>query len=101
MILKSFSLSTEDIIINCIDNHSKELVQRWMLKLHTTPKKPNKTISEEIRIGYDKGIKVPYHNRASEYCIFDVLSSHPHILRVFLLFLLIKIGYFLKVGYRC
>jgi hypothetical protein len=88
--LTSFQKGKIDILVNCIDNRTKALVQRWMFKLNTVGRTPTEVQSEELRVGDTRTFKLPYKNASMEYCEFNVNSSQPDVLSVIFFFLRIQ-----------
>ena len=80
--VRSFEPGEIQLIVNCVDNHSKELVQGWTFVLNSSPSEPSKIIKEDIRILDEKNMKYEFSHELGVYSAFSVVSSNPALIEV-------------------
>jgi len=80
--LITFTKGVHNVLVNCINNNDKSIIQSWMLKVTSTAKRADNHFSYSTWVGKSKGVKIPYKNKTNEYCVFEVVSSNPDIVRV-------------------
>lgn len=80
--VRAFKPGKSNLIINCVETHSKELVHGWTFRLQADPAECTKEIHEEVRIGEQKSMKYPFSNTTNQYTTFDIVSSNPDLIKV-------------------
>jgi len=89
--VRSLSVKNQNIIVNCVDVATKELIRAWIVKLIGSDPKITKTIDLVVKCGAEVTHKFVYENRLPSFGSFEFVSSNPDLLQVkFYIILLIK-----------
>ena len=80
--VRSFSVKSQAVQINCVDVNSRELVYAWILRVHGSEPRITKVFEVKCRIGQDTTQRFAYENKSASWCLFEFVSSHPNILQV-------------------
>ena len=80
--VRSFSVKSQAVQINCVDVNSRELVYAWILRVHGSEPRITKVFEVQCRIGQETTQRFAYENKSASWCLFEFVSSHPSILQV-------------------
>lgn len=86
MNVRSFSVKTQTVLVNCVDIGTKELVYAWIVRMIGTDPQVTRKYELTVRCGMESNQKFVYENRSPSFCIFEFVSSHPQILQVYLFY---------------
>lgn len=80
--VRSFEPGEKQLIINCVESHTKELVQGWTFVLNSSPSEPSKIVKEHIRLDDEKLMKYEFSHELGVFSAFSVISSNPALIEV-------------------
>jgi len=82
MNVRSFTVKTQTVLVNCVDTNTKEKVYSWIVRIIGSQPQVTKTMEVSCKINMESAQRFVYENRSTKWALFEFMSSTPEILEL-------------------